>query len=64
MEADKVAVVSAWPQSRYARGLRGFLGLARYYQNFIRDFSLIATPLTRLLRRDAFAWDSEAEDAF
>jgi hypothetical protein len=28
MDADKVAEVSAWPQPRSARGLRGFLGLA------------------------------------
>jgi hypothetical protein len=64
MDADKVAAVSVWPQPRSARGLRGFLGLAGYYKKFIRNFGLIAAPLTRLLRRDAFAWDKEAEDAF
>jgi hypothetical protein len=64
MDADKVAAVSAWLQPRSARGFRGFLGLAGYYRKFIRDFGLIAAPLTRLLRRDAFTWDKEAEDAF
>jgi hypothetical protein len=64
MDADKVVVVSAWPQPRSARGLRGFLGLAGYYRKFIRDFGLIVAPLTRLLHRDAFSWDKEAEDAF
>jgi hypothetical protein len=64
MDADKVAAVSAWPQPRSARGLRGFLGLAGYYTKFIHDFGLITAPLTRLLRRDAFTWDKEAENAF
>jgi hypothetical protein len=50
MDADKVAAVSAWPQPRSARGLCGLLGLAGYYRKFIRDFGLIAAPLTRLLR--------------
>jgi hypothetical protein len=64
MDADKVAVVALWPAPRSARGLRGFLGLVGYYQKFIRDFGLIATPLTRLLRKDAFAWDDEADAVF
>jgi hypothetical protein len=64
MDADKVAAVSAWPQPRSARGLRGFQGLVGYYRKFIRDFGLIAAPLTHLQRHDAFAWDKEAEDAF
>ena len=64
MDADKVAAVAAWPPPRSPRALRGFLGLAGYYRKFIRDFGIIATPLTRLLRRDAFAWDDEATAAF
>jgi len=64
MDADKVAAVAAWPQLRSPRGLRGFLGLAGYYRKFIQGFGVIAAPLTRLLRRDAFSWDEEAETAF
>jgi hypothetical protein len=64
MDADKVAAVSAWLQPHSACDLRGFLGLVEYYRKFICDFGLIAAPLTRLLRRDAFAWDKEVEDAF
>jgi hypothetical protein len=64
MDADKVAAVTAWPMPHSPRALWGFLGLTGYYQKFIRDFGSIASPLTRLLRRDAFAWDDEATAAF
>jgi hypothetical protein len=64
MDADKVAAVASWPTPRSAQGLRGCLGHARYYRKFIHDFGVIAAPLTRLLRRDAFAWDNEIEAAF
>jgi hypothetical protein len=55
VDSDKVAVVAAWPPPQSLRALRGFLGLAGYYRKYIRDFGLIAAPLTRLLRCDAFA---------
>ena len=55
MDADKMAIVASWPAPRSARGLWGFLGLTGYYRKFIRDFSLIVAPLTRLLWKDAFA---------
>ena len=55
MDADKVATVASWLAPRSAHGLRGFLVLAGYYRKFIRDFGLIAAPLTCLLWKDAFA---------
>ena len=64
MDADKVAAVATWPTPQSPRALRGFLGLAGYYRKYIRDFGLIAAPLTRLLCRDAFAWDAAATEAF
>jgi hypothetical protein len=64
MDSDKVAAVASWPTPRSPRGVRGFLGLAGYYRKFIRDFGSIAAPLTRLLRKEAFAWTPEAAEAF
>jgi hypothetical protein len=64
MDADKVVAVAAWLSPQSLRALCGFLGLAGYYRKYIRDFGLIAVPLTRLLRRDTFAWDAEANEAF
>ncbi|KAK1643496.1 hypothetical protein QYE76_061301 [Lolium multiflorum] len=63
-----------WMRTRWRRSPPGrrpfttrstrFPGLAGYYRKFIQEFGLIAAPLTRLLRRDAFAWDDEATAAF
>ena len=64
MDADKVAAVALWSTPRSARGLRGFLGLIGYYRKFVHDFGLTVAPLTRLLWKDAFALDNEANAAF
>jgi hypothetical protein len=59
----KVASVASWPQPRSAHGLRGFLGLARYYRKFIKGFGRIADPLTHLLK-NSFQWTEDASSAF
>lgn len=40
------------------------MGLTSYYRGFINKYAHIATPLTRQLRKDCFAWDENAELAF
>jgi hypothetical protein len=64
MDNAKITAVHEWPAPHSARDLWGFLGLAGYYKKFIKDFGVIAVPLTRLLRRDAFVWDDEETIAF
>jgi hypothetical protein len=45
--------------------VRSFLGLAGYYRRFILDFSKIAKPMTRLLKKDTrFIWTPECDAAF
>jgi len=45
--------------------IRSFLGLAGYYRRFIKDFSKIAVPLTRLTRKGvAFSWGPEQQTSF
>jgi hypothetical protein len=36
MDGTKVESVAAWPTPQFARGLRGFLSQAGYYQKFIK----------------------------
>jgi hypothetical protein len=45
--------------------IRSFLGLAGYYRRFIEGFSTIATPLTRLTRKNIRCeWSKECEESF
>jgi hypothetical protein len=64
MDEQKVQVVLDWPLPRSVRAVRAFLGLAGYYRLFIKNYGAIATPLTVLLKKDAFKWSAEAVEAF
>ncbi|GJX88688.1 reverse transcriptase domain-containing protein [Tanacetum coccineum] len=47
------------------KGIRSFLGYASFYQRFIKDFSKIARPLTKLLEKDTpFEFNDECQNAF
>ena len=45
--------------------VRSFLRLAGYYRAFVHKFAYIASPLTRLLRKDVpFLWNDAQRDSF
>jgi hypothetical protein len=45
--------------------IRSFLGLAGYYRRFIKDFSKIAKPMTRLLEKNKdFDWTEKCKANF
>ncbi|MCI43430.1 hypothetical protein A2U01_0064667, partial [Trifolium medium] len=64
MDKDKVQAVLNWPTLINVKQLRGFLGLTGYYRRFIQSYPKIASPLTDLLKKEAYKWDDKAEQAF
>jgi hypothetical protein len=54
-----------WERSTSITKILSFLGLAGYYRRFIEGFSLIATPLTQLTRKNKkWVWLEECEESF
>ena len=45
--------------------IHSFQGLAGYYNRFVKGFSTIASPLTKLTTKDVpFVWTEECEKSF
>ena len=58
VDPEKVEVVMGWERPKSVFEIRSFLGLAGYYRRFIEDFSRLATPMTRLTRKEVkFEWN-------
>ena len=52
VDRAKTKMIEKLPPPTSVKGVRAFLGHAGFYRHFIKDFSLIARPLTNLLAKD------------
>jgi hypothetical protein len=65
-DPKKIHATVDWPFLKTIKSLCGFLGLTRYYSNFIiyiyiyiyfiKEYGAIATPLIVMLRKNSFSW--------
>ncbi|KAM1631667.1 hypothetical protein ACFX2K_019654 [Malus domestica] len=65
VDKSKIDLVRYLPSPTLVIEVRSFLGHARFYKRFIKDFSKISNPLCHLLQKDVpFKFDEECEKAF
>ncbi|KAA3469991.1 DNA/RNA polymerases superfamily protein [Gossypium australe] len=65
VDPSKILAVVDWKPSRNVSVVKSFLGLAGYYRRFVKGFSMIATPMTRLLQKDVkFEWPEKCQQSF
>ncbi|CAB3248007.1 unnamed protein product [Arctia plantaginis] len=61
----KTAAISNFPEPQNVHDIRRFIGLASFFRRFVKDFALIARPLTDLLRSNfEWKWESSHKHAF
>ncbi len=65
MDPAKIETIVQWPSLINVKDVQSFLGFANFYRRFIYGYSRLASPLTRLTRKDVpFVWDAECQAAF
>ena len=63
MDLIKIEAIVKLP--RIVTKVRSFLGIAIYYRRFMKGFSVIASPLTKLLRKGVkFEWSDKCQNSF
>nr|GEW86602.1 DNA-directed DNA polymerase [Tanacetum cinerariifolium] len=65
VDKDKFDVITKLPHPTTVKGIRSYLSHAGFYRRFIKDFSKIARPMTRLREKDTpFFFSKECVEAF
>ncbi|WJZ95129.1 hypothetical protein VitviT2T_013920 [Vitis vinifera] len=65
VDKAKVELIAKLPSPTTVKGVRQFLGHAKFYKRFIQDFSKLSRPLCEFLAKDAkFVWDERCQKSF
>jgi hypothetical protein len=65
MDPIKLSGIRDWPIPTMVKQVRGFIGFANFYRQFIKKFSKLILPLNNLLWKDTKSdWNDQCQEAF
>lgn len=65
MAQDKVQTILDWEVPTSVKDVQSFMGFANFYRRFIKNFSMIAKPLTDLTKKtNSWEWNRQAQWSF
>ncbi|GJV79159.1 putative reverse transcriptase domain-containing protein [Tanacetum coccineum] len=65
VDLTKIELIKDWASPKTLTEIHQFLGLVGYYRRFIKGFSKIAKPMTKLTQKNVkFDWSEKAKAAF
>ena len=65
MDPERVKSIIKYPTPKCVRDIRSFLGLAGYHRQFVKGWSHITEPMTRLTKKnEPFNWTETQSVAF
>ena len=64
-DPKKVQAIEEWPEPTTVKEVQAFCGMINYYRKFIKNFSKVAEPITRLTKKETiFNFGGECKEAF
>ncbi|XP_063289915.1 uncharacterized protein LOC134574753 [Pelobates fuscus] len=66
MDPSKLEAIKSWPLPQGLKAIQRFVGFANYYRKFIKNFSSIIAPITKMTKKgtNPRVWSPEALKAF
>ncbi|XP_062537882.1 uncharacterized protein LOC134206209 [Armigeres subalbatus] len=66
IDSGRIQPILDYARPKTQEDIRRLLGLAGFYQRFIKEYSRVVAPITDLLTKEnrKFTWSKEAEEAF
>jgi hypothetical protein len=63
-DSEKTEAMLKWHVPQNFTKLWGFIGLTGYYRKFVKQYGILAKPLTNILHNKSFHWSEDAQQAF